>query len=401
MKKSTIVILVAIVLGLIVIYNAAYTVGQAEQAVIVRFGKVVETVLEPGLHFKTPFVDDVRTFEKRWLEWDGDPNQITTADKRYISIDVFARWRISDLNVFVEKLSNETRAQSRLDDIIDSSTRNVVANHNLIEAIRTTNRQFVETDEEMRAAGGKTDEQREKRQADKEKEARITKRETEEKTEKKTEKAAEQEEDQGEEDRIAVDGGVAEEPAKAPVATIPPTDAQPSSEDNMLIGGARNVEGSYRIDVGRQKLTRLILENARQDAAKLGIELKDVQIKRIDYIESVQVKVFDRMISERRRVAEAFRSQGQGLSAEILGKKERELKNIQSGAYRKSQEIKGRADAKAAGIYATAYKTDPEFYKFLKTLESYEQTIDEDTWLLLTTDADYIHHLSKMKGSSR
>ena len=396
MKKSTIVVLVAILLGLIVIYNGAYTVGQAEQAVIVRFGKVVDTILEPGLHFKTPFVDDVRTFEKRWLEWDGDPNQITTADKRYISIDVFARWRISDLNVFVEKLSNETRAQSRLDDIIDSSTRNVVANHNLIEAIRTTNRQFVETDEEMRAAGGKTDEQRKKAIAEKDREAEITKREA----EKKTGKTAGQEEDQDEEDRRAVDGGVGEI-VEAPVATVPPEEVQPPSDDDMIVSGARNPEGSYSIDVGRQKLTRLILENARKDAAKLGIELKDVQIKRIDYIESVQVKVFDRMISERRRVAEAFRSQGQGLSAEILGKKERELKNIQSGAYRKSQEIKGRADAKAAGIYATAYKTDPEFYKFLKTLESYEQTIDENTWLLLTTDADYIHHLSKMKGSSR
>ena len=397
MKKSTIIALVAVLIGLIVIYNAAYTVGQAEQVVIVRFGKVVETVLEPGLHFKTPFVDDVRTFEKRWLEWDGDPNQITTADKRYISIDVFARWRISDLNVFVEKLSNETRAQSRLDDIIDSSTRNVVANHNLIEAIRTTNRQFVETDEEMRAAGGKTEAEKDKDRAEKDREAELTKREA----EKKSEKAQEQEEDPDEDEPISPDCGVGEELARAPEVVEPPEETQPSSGDDLLIGGARNVEGSYHIEVGRQKLTRLILENARQDAAKLGIELKDVQIKRIDYIESVQVKVFDRMISERRRVAEAFRSQGQGLSAEILGKKDREFKSIQSGAYRKSQEIKGRADAKAAGIYAAAYKTDPEFYKFLKTMESYEQTIDEDTWLLLTTDSDYIHHLSKMKGSQR
>ncbi len=397
MKKSTIVVLVAIFFGLIVIYNGAYTVGQAEQVVIVRFGKVIDTILEPGLHFKVPFVDDVRVFEKRWLEWDGDPSQITTADKRYISIDVFARWRIADLNVFVEKLSNETRAQSRLDDIIDSSTRNVVANHNLLEAIRTTNRQFVETDEEMRAAGGKTDEEKDEAKAERDREAEITKREAEEKTEKTPELG----EEQDEEDRSSVDGGVGEEIVAAPKIVEPPDAAQPSSDDNQSIGGAQDNEGMYSIAVGRQKLTRLILENARKEAAKLGIDLKDVQIKRIDYIESVQVKVFDRMISERRRVAEAFRSQGQGLSAEILGKKERELKNIQSGAYRKSQEIKGRADAKAAGIYATAYKTDPEFYKFIKTLESYEQTIDEDTWLLLTTDSDYIHHLSKMKGSQR
>jgi membrane protease subunit HflC len=113
----------------------------------------------------------------------------------------------------------------------------------------------------------------------------------------------------------------------------------------------------------------------------------------------VQTKVFDRMVSERQRVAEAFRSQGQGQSAEILGKKERELKTIRSEAYRQAQEIRGRADAEAAAIYAEAYKADPEFYKFVKTLESYETTVDENTWLLLSTDADYARQLTTMKGN--
>ncbi len=138
------------------------------------------------------------------------------------------------------------------------------------------------------------------------------------------------------------------------------------------------------------------MKKASEKAAQLGIELKDVKFKRINYIESVRNKVFDRMISERRRVAEAFRSQGKGRSAEIIGKMQKELKKIRSGAYRISEEIRGKAEGEAAGIYAEAYKKDPEFYKFIKTLESYEQTVDEKTWILLTSDADYVKHLKGM-----
>lgn len=388
MKKSIIIAVVLIVALLIIVGNSAYTVGESEQAVIVQFGKVVDQVTEPGLHFKTPFIQEARKYEKRWLEWDGDPNQITTRDKRYISIDVFARWRIDDLNVFVEKLNNEARAQSRLDDIIDSETRNVIANHNLIEAIRTTNREFVESDEEAQASG--ENQPKDAAQATPPPDT----------TDDEAEEAAEAE--QAEESPPG-DAGVEDEEAEAAVPeeevadedrreNVAPTKTRMSQD-----GGAPSNDSGYAIKVGRQALTRLILEKASLETAKLGIELKDVQIKRIDYIASVQAKVFDRMISERRRVAEAYRSQGQGLSAEILGQKERELKSIGSEAYKQSEEIKGRADAEAANIYARAYNRDPELYQFLKTLESYRQTVDEETWLLLTTQADYAHHLSEIK----
>jgi len=385
MKRSTILAAVIVVGAIVLLFTCAYTIQENEQAVIVVFGKVEQVIIEPGLHFKAPWAD-ARKFEKRWLEWDGEPSQITTRDKRYIAIDVFARWRIADLNTFVEKLNNETTAQSRLDDIIDSATRNVVANHNLIEAIRTTNRAFSENDEEAKASGGvEAEEDGTAAQPDATAEGATV-------------------EDQAaavEEPVPAADGGVddegAEEAAEEARAILAGSIPAPNAGRMAQDGGAPSNDSGYSITVGRQKLTRLILDRAAQEAAKLGIEIKDVQIKRIDYIASVQAKVFDRMISERRRVAEAYRSQGQGLSAEILGQKDREYKSIRSEAYKQAEEIKGRADGEAAAIYAKAYNKDPELYQFLKTMESYQLAIDEETWLLLTTEADYARFMSRMK----
>jgi len=379
--KKWIIIAVLVIAALIVASMSLYTVGEAEQVVIVEFGRVVgDPVDAPGLHAKLPW-QDARRFEKRWLEWDGDPNQITTLDKRYIYIDVFARWRIVEPLVFIEKLRDESSAQGRLDDIIDSAIRNVIANHNLIEAIRSTNREFVEPDEERIASG-------EVQVADVQTPAVPA----------PTAPVKEPAPDAGVAEpapaEAAGDAGPADEPR-------PPLDALASAEAAADDEHDLSKDTSYEIEVGRKKLTGLIVEKASKEAAKLGIELKDVQVKRIDYIESVQTKVFERMISERRRVAEAFRSQGQGLSAEILGRKERELKNISSDAYRHAEEIRGLADAKAAAIYAEAYERDPDLYEFLKTLESYRQTVDSNTWLLLTTDADYARRLSAMTGGAR
>jgi membrane protease subunit HflC len=383
--KRWIIIAVVAVIVLIVGSMSLYTVGEAEQVVIVQFGQVMgDAITDPGLHAKLPW-QDARRFEKRWLEWDGDPNQITTLDKRYIYIDVFARWRIVEPLVFIEKLRDESSAQGRLDDIIDSAIRNVIANHNLIEAIRSTNRAFVEPDEERIASG----------------EAHSDNTPWDEKPPAEIEPQPEPE--------VEADAGVADDPEEeqpegdagpptdllVPIAELLDGDAVPNPARDL------SKETSYAIDVGRKKLTGLIVEKASKQAAKLGIELKDVQVKRIDYIESVQAKVFERMISERRRVAEAFRSQGQGLSAEILGRKVRELKNIRSKAYRKAEEIRGVSDAKAAAIYAQAYRVDPELYEFLKTLESYRQTVDGSTWLLLTTDSDYARRLRRMTGAGR
>jgi membrane protease subunit HflC len=296
-----------ILLGLAMLYSALYTVSETQQVVVTQFGEPIgRAITDPGLHVKVPFAQEANVFDKRWLEWNGNPNQVPTRDKKYIWVETYARWRIANPLLFFQRLRDERGAQSRLDDIIDGETRNVIANHNLIEVVRTSNRGFERAEE---------------------------------------------------------------------------------VEDVM------EAEAMRQVELGRDKITRLILERASHVVPDYGIDLVDLQIQRVNYIESVQAKVFDRMISERKRIADRHRSEGQGKSAEIRGKKERELKVIESEAYRKTQEIMGRGDAEATSIYAGAYNRDRELYRFLRTMETYRSTVDKDSWLVLSTDADLFRYL--------
>jgi membrane protease subunit HflC len=296
-----------ILLGLAMLYSALYTVSETQQVVVTQFGEPIgRAITDPGLHVKIPFAQEANVFDKRWLEWNGNANQVPTRDKKYIWVETYARWRVANPLLFFQRLRDERGAQSRLDDIIDGETRNVIANHNLIEVVRTSNRAFERAEE---------------------------------------------------------------------------------VEDVM------ETEAMRQVELGRDKITRLILERASHVVPDYGIELVDLQIQRVNYIESVQAKVFDRMISERKRIADRHRSEGQGKSAEIRGKKERELKVIESEAYRKTQEIMGRGDAEATSIYAGAYNRDRELYRFARTMETYRSTVDRDSWLVLSTDADLFRYL--------
>ncbi|HEX3696502.1 MAG TPA: protease modulator HflC [Polyangia bacterium] len=291
-----------------------YSVSETEQVVITQFGEPIgQAVTAAGLHVKVPFAQDVNVFDKRWLEWTGNPNQIPTRDKKYIWVETYARWRIANPLLFFQRLRDERGAQSRLDDIIDGDTRNVIANHNLIEVVRVSNRAFERAED---------------------------------------------------------------------------------VEDVM------EAEAMRQVELGRDKITRLILERASKVMPDYGIELVDVQIQRVNYIETVQAKVFERMISERKRIADRHRSEGQGKSAEIRGKKERELKVIESEAYRKTQEIMGRGDAEAAEIYASAYNRDRDLYRFLRTMDTYRTTIDKNSWLVLSTDTDVFRYLQSTSGAA-
>lgn len=313
MNKSTrnIIAIVVPFAILIVLLNTLYVVSETNQVIITQFGEPIgDAITKPGLHLKVPFIQKANYFEKRWLEWDGDANQIPTKDKKFIWVDTYARWRISNPLVFFQRLRDERGAQSRIDDIIDGQTRNVIANFDLIEIVRSSNREFELT----------------------------------------------------------------EELAILDIAAAIP-----------------------EIEIGREKIAQIILEKSSEITPELGVELRDVKIKRINYVEEVQRKVFDRMISERKRIAAKYRSEGDGKSAEIRGEKERELKKIQSEAYRKAQEIKGKADAEATKIYANAYNRDPEFYQFMKTLETYVSTMDKETWLLLSTDAEFLKYLKSSR----
>lgn len=315
-NKKTLFFAAVLLIILIVILSAFYQVRETEQVIITQFGKPVgDPVIEPGIHIKLPFVQKANFFEKRFLEWDGAPNQVPTKDKRFIWVDTYARWRISDPLKFFQRLRDEIGAQSRLDDILDGETRTAIANHNLVEVVRSTNRDTVIEDEDT--------------------------------------------------------------------------------------GDFNKQEIFSRINVGRENITRQILEAAAERTADLGIELLDLRFKRINYVEEVREKVYDRMISERKRIADKFRSEGQGQASKILGEKERELKSITSDAFRQAQEIIGKADAEATKIYAGAYNKSDEsrdFYRFLKTLETYDSTFTDKDWLILSSQSDYYKYLKSESG---
>jgi membrane protease subunit HflC len=307
MKRPRLIVQVVLALFVLVLFSAAaYEVNEVEQVIITQFGEPVGSpVVAPGLHFKVPFVQRANYFEKRFLEWDGSPNQMPTKDKRFIWVDAYARWRIADPLKFFQRLRDERGAQSRLDDILDGETRNAVASYDLIELVRSSNR---------------------------------------------------------------------------PVEEVPVE----STEEQIVL---------EKITQGRRAITAQILKAAQSRTADLGIEMLDIRLKRINYVDEVQKDVFARMIAERQRIAELFRSEGQGEAARIQGERERDLRRIQSEAYRQAQELRGKADAEATTIYAEAYGRDPDFYGFVKSLETYERTIDTRTFFVVGTDSELLKYL--------
>jgi len=298
MKYISTFAIIIIIIAVSVVGGMFFIVDETQQAIVTQFGKPVgKPITTPGLHIKLPFIQNANYFDKRFLAWDGDPNQIPTKDKRFIWVDTYARWHITDSLLFFQRLRDERGAQSRLDDILDGETRNAIAKHVLIELVRSTNPEDNDTREDM---------------------------------------------------------------------------------------------GSLKhIRFGREMLEQEVLKAASPRVTNLGIE--------INYVEAVREEVYARMISERKRIAEQYRSEGAGESARISGEKDRELKTITSEAYRKTQEIRGKANSQAADIYATAYNKDPEFYQFTRTMESFTKIMDNNTTLVMSTDGDLFKYLEGVK----
>ncbi len=298
---------------LIVVLNAAYIIDQAEQGIIVQFGEPIgDVVSEPGLHWKLPFVQEVRRFDRRLLAWDGDVSQIPTLGREFIVVDTTARYRIADPLQFLRSVRDEAGARTRLDDIVDSVARDIVSGTELEEIVRSAD-WSVDVAEIV------------------------------------------------EEEGITLDESALERPQK-----------------------------------GRGQLEREMLTAASRLMPGLGIELVDVRIKRINYIDTVRTQVESRMIAERQSIAERFRSEGQGRSQEILGDMEKELRRIRSEAERQAQQIIGKADAEATRIYGEAYGKDAEFYKFFKTLESYD-ALGENSTLMIEANSDFFRYLESTR----
>lgn len=318
LQISSLVIAVLIAIGA---GSSLYTVSEVEQMIITQFGKPVgEPVTTAGLKVKLPFIQEVNPIDRRVLEWDGSPSDMPTKDKLYISVDLFARWRITEPLQYFLRLRDERSAQSRLDDILGSETRNAVAKHELIEIIRTTK-------------------------------------------------------------------------DRKPLRDALLTEAERKLDMGALVP----------IQKGRKLVEQQIFNAAAEKVRVFGIELLDIRFKRINYNDSVRPKIYDRMISERRQIAERFLSEGNGEAARIRGNRVRDLNKIQSEAYREVEEIRGVADAKATEIYAQAYNQSPEavgFYEFTRTMQSYKSIISQNTTLVLSTDSELFKFLKGMKSDS-
>lgn len=339
MNRIVVPLLLLVVLAGFIAGGALYQVDETEMVVVTQFGAPVrEPIFKPGLHVKVPFIQTVRRFDKRILEWDGVAGQIPTLDKRSIVLDTTARWRIVDPLRFLQAVGDQTSAQSRLDDLINAAVRDVISGHLLIQAVRSFARELPSEDLEE---GSVADDQR---------------------------SAA-----------ALASGGKSEA-----ITSTPPTAQDVAPEERL----------------GRDRLTELMVKRARENFPDLGMELIDVRIKSISYVREVEQRVYERMISERRRIAARFRSEGDSASAKIRGEKERELDRLRSEAYRKAQEIIGKADAEAARIYADSYGQDAEFYALYQTLEAYKQTLQKNSSLLLSTSSEFYRYLKQLPGQT-
>ena len=317
MRKILLPLLViGLLAALVILGSGLFVIDQAEQGIIVQFGEPVgEVVATPGLHWKRPFIQEVRRFDKRLLAWDGDVSQIPTLGREFIVVDTTARWRIVDPLKFLRSVRDELGARTRLDDILDSVVRDIVSGADLEEIVRSR------------------------------------------------------------------DWDV--DPAKLEEAPV---------RDDVALAKPK---------VGREGLEQKMLAAASRLMPDMGIEIVDVRIKRINYIESVRRQVESRMISERQSIAARFRSEGEGRSQEILGNMEKQLREIRSEAERKAEEIRGTADAEATKTYGAAYGADPEFFTFFRTLESY-QALGKNATLMLDAKAEFFRYLeSTQPGSTR
>jgi modulator of FtsH protease HflC len=292
----------------VLVMDATFIIDETQQAIITEFGKPVgKPRATPGMNFKMPFIQKVQFFDKRFLEWDGDSNQVPTRDKKFIFVDTYARWEITNPLQFFIRLRDERSAQSRLDDILDGETRNAVASHDLLDLVRSTNREPEKADEVFEA-----------------------------------------------------------------------------------------MEILDSISVGREKIEATILKKANERTTDLGIRILDFRFKRLNYVEEVRNRVYERMISERNRIADQFRSEGQGEAKKIGGNKERDLAQIQSEAVKQAEIIRGKADAEATAIYASAYnrsQQSKDLYAFLKAMETLEKSLDEKTSIVISTNSELFKYL--------
>ena len=358
MNRTIIFVAIAVValVAIVILSGAFYIVDEAEQVVITQFGKIIgEPVTEPGLHFKTPFIQEAKTFPKRLLDWEGEKTVIKTIEQKFIYVEVFARWRVTDPKLFLQTVAGRIEiAQSRLDAVIDPIVRDVIAKYELAELVRSdTERTIYE---------------------------RVLKGTS-------TTGEAVEVEDVPEDIVTTPTTAAAQEQPEEVEDIFQSIDEQESQLFEMR---------ASRITQGRTFITQEIFRKAKEQVDRFGMDIADVRILRINYQPQTRTQVYNRMIAERKRVTARYISEGQQKSAELLGSKDRLLKEIESKAQEQELRILGEGEATAVATYAAAYNADPEFYKFYKTLETLKATVDETTWLILSTDSEFYRILTRL-----
>ena len=362
-------IVVVALLVIVVLSGTFYIVDEGRQVVITQFGRIIgEPITEPGLHTKLPFVQTANYFEKRLLDWEGDRTVIKTVEQKFISIEVFARWRITDPKLYLQTVAGRFEvASSRLDAIIDPIVRDVMANFELRELVRSDTERVIYE----RVLRGTTE-------AGEALPAEI--------------------------DFSGASGALTAEQLEA-LAVSAAEEAEGGAEQeapDIFQDLARQERElfelrAWRIENGRNYITREVFERAGTQVERFGIELVDVRILRINYLPETRQQVFNRMIADRQRVTARYISEGQQRSAELRGTKDRLVREIQSLAQEQELLILGEGEAQSIQIYADAYNQDSEFYRFYKTLETLRTTMDADTWLILSTDSEFYSILQRLE----
>ena len=332
MKKIiTVLVVVAVIMVVLMLLGPLYILEEGEQAIVTRFGAIVNSQTDAGLKFKMPVVDTVIKYPKKILSWDGDAQRVPTAENQFIWIDTTARWRITDPVKFYESVTTLEQGWSRLDDIIDSSVRTIIAENLLNEAVRNSNIiNEISHDNSAQAVIG----------------------------------------DEGQAGTTGID---------------------------ELLKSNFTAKTYEEVKKGREVLSNAMFSAASKLTGQFGIELIDILIRQIRYSDDLTESVYNRMIKERRQIAEFYRSYGEGKKAEWLGKLDNERRSVLSGAYEKSETIKGKADATATKIYSEAYGNNAEFFEFWRSIESYKKILPNFR-KTLTTDMDYFKYLYDSDG---
>jgi membrane protease subunit HflC len=283
MAKNIVILIVAVVL--VTINLSVYTISMTEQAVITQLGKPVKNVEEPGLHFKTPFVQKITKFPNQLLDYDSAPTEILTKDKKNLLVDNYAKWRVIDSLKLLQTVRDVNGAQSRLDDIIYSELRLELGRHDLVDIIAIT----------------------------------------------------------------------------------------------------------------RGEIMRLVTERSNEKAKEYGISILDVRIKRADMPQEIANSIYNRMRTERQRIAKEYRAEGKEKAQKIRAQTDKEKIVLLAKAYKEEQEIKGEGDAKSIGIYAEALEKDPEFYSFIRSMEAYKNIFKEKSTIILPPDTEFFRFLKESK----